>query len=181
MENKYVLASFVIILIIMAIVFALNLNTNRVFEEKGIPLTLFPTRSTSPTSIVSPTPIVSLSPTKFQDESISTFSAVTELKIEDIKIGTGEEVRNGDTVTVHYTGRLTNGTVFDSSVGRQPFTTRIGEGQVIEGWDKGILGMKVGGIRRLVIPPDLAYGQQGAGSIPPNATLVFDIELLKIN
>jgi peptidylprolyl isomerase len=110
-------------------------------------------------------------------------SAATDtLQITDEKIGTGPAVKSGDTVTVNYKGTLQNGTVFDSSYTRnQPFTTQIGTGQVIKGWDEGIVGMKVGGKRKLIIPPDLAYGSQGAGgAIPPNATLTFEIELLNI-
>jgi len=106
----------------------------------------------------------------------------TELQIEDLKAGEGAEVKSGDTLTVHYKGTLLNGTQFDSSYDRgQPFEVKIGVGQVIQGWDKGILGMKVGGKRKLVIPSELGYGKAGAGNlIPPDATLVFEIELLEI-
>lgn len=104
-----------------------------------------------------------------------------KLKIEDLKKGTGKEAKSGDTVTVQYVGKLENGTVFDSSYTRkQPFTTQIGTGQVIAGWDQGIPGMRVGGKRRLTIPPSLGYGDQGQGAIPPNATLIFEIELLDV-
>jgi FKBP-type peptidyl-prolyl cis-trans isomerase FkpA len=111
-----------------------------------------------------------------------TMEDVTQLQITDQVVGTGAEAVAGKSVTVHYTGTLTNGQKFDSSLDRgQPFTFNLGTGQVIQGWDQGVAGMKVGGKRKLVIPPDLGYGAQGAGaSIPPNATLVFDVELLKV-
>ena len=100
----------------------------------------------------------------------------------DIVVGTGGSPKSGDTVTVHYTGFLTNGTKFDSSVDRgQPFSFAIGIGQVIKGWDEGVMSMKVGGKRKLVIPPQLGYGSRGAGAvIPPNSELIFDVELLGI-
>jgi peptidylprolyl isomerase len=105
-----------------------------------------------------------------------------QVKIEDLQVGTGAEALPGKTITVNYTGTLTNGTVFDSSYGRnEPFTLQLGAGQVIPGWDQGLQGMKVGGKRRLTIPPSLAYGAQGAGDlIPPNSTLVFEVELLDV-
>jgi FKBP-type peptidyl-prolyl cis-trans isomerase len=108
---------------------------------------------------------------------------VTELKIEDTKVGTGDEAVTGKSVTVHYTGWLTDGTKFDSSKDHgQPFTFQLGGGQVIKGWDQGVVGMKVGGVRKLTIPPSLGYGDRGAGGvIPPGATLVFEVELLSVN
>jgi peptidylprolyl isomerase len=103
------------------------------------------------------------------------------LKYMEIVEGSGQEVKTGDTVTVHYLGTLQNGTKFDSSYDRNvPFTTQIGVGQVIKGWDEGIVGMKVGGKRKLIIPADLGYGQQGAGSIPPNSVLIFEVQLLSV-
>ena len=108
--------------------------------------------------------------------------AMEELKIEDITVGTGAEAVAGKKVTVHYTGTLTDGTKFDSSVDRgTPFTFNLGAGEVIAGWDQGVAGMKVGGKRKLTIPSSLGYGERGAGGgIPPNATLIFDVELLKV-
>ena len=104
------------------------------------------------------------------------------LQVVDILAGTGPEAASGQEVTVHYTGWLTNGTKFDSSRDRgEPFTFGLGRGQVIRGWDEGVAGMKVGGRRRLVIPPDLGYGSRGAGRvIPPGATLLFNVELLEV-
>lgn len=107
----------------------------------------------------------------------------TELIIEDITIGEGIEATPGKEVTVHYTGWLTDGQKFDSSKDRfQPFSFPLGAGHVIKGWDQGVAGMKVGGVRKLTIPPALGYGARGAGGvIPPNAVLVFEVELLKID
>jgi peptidylprolyl isomerase/FKBP-type peptidyl-prolyl cis-trans isomerase FkpA len=102
-------------------------------------------------------------------------------KIEDLVKGKGLEAVRGKTVEVHYTGKLETGTQFDSSVGGSPFSFRLGAGEVIEGWDRGVAGMKVGGKRKLTLPPELAYGARGAPpEIPPNATLVFEIELLAV-
>jgi FKBP-type peptidyl-prolyl cis-trans isomerase FkpA len=104
------------------------------------------------------------------------------LKFEDMNVGTGDLAMPGNQVSVHYTGWLLEGEKFDSSVDRnQPFEFTLGKGMVIPGWDEGVAGMKVGGKRRLTIPPQLGYGAQGAGGvIPPNATLVFDVELLAV-
>ena len=107
---------------------------------------------------------------------------VMSLQITDIKTGTGKEAVKGKTVKVHYTGWLTNGTKFDSSKDRnQPFTFNLGARQVIAGWDQGVVGMKIGGKRELIIPPNMGYGPSGAGGvIPPNAALRFEVELLEV-
>ena len=108
-------------------------------------------------------------------------SMSSDLLIEDLVEGTGEPVKAGDTISIHYHGTLEDGTVFDSSVERnEPFVTQIGVGSLIQGWEQGIPGMKIGGKRRLTIPPSLGYGSQAVGSIPANSTLIFEVELLDI-
>lgn len=105
-----------------------------------------------------------------------------QLVVEDIAVGSGNAVKSGDTIVIHYEGKFLTGDVFDSSYTRgKPFETAIGVGRVIKGWDEGVIGMKKGGKRKLTIPPDKAYGPQGVpGAIPPNATLIFTLELLEI-
>lgn len=110
---------------------------------------------------------------------------MANFRIEDVVVGTGDEAKNGDSVTVNYTGRLESGTVFDSNVDPKfnhvdPFVFTLGAGQVIQGWDMGVLGMKVGGKRALSIPPELGYGERGSGPIPSNSTLNFTVELLGV-
>ena len=131
--------------------------------------------------------LIMISPGEFslKDASITPTPSINntkKLKITDTQLGEGEAVKTGDTVVMHYKGILDDGTEFDSSYKRNsPFTTTIGIGTVIKGWDRGIPGMKVGGKRKLVSPPDLGYGENGAPpNIPPNATLTFDVELLEI-
>lgn len=116
------------------------------------------------------------------NENENTVTTESGLKYVEITEGDGASPQKGQTVTVHYTGTLENGTKFDSSRDRnRPFQFNIGVGQVIQGWDEGVGTMKVGGRRKLIIPPELGYGSRGAGGvIPPNATLIFDVELLKV-
>ena len=119
-------------------------------------------------------------PGKAAEESMVT--TASGLQYADLVAGTGREAHAGETAIVHYSGTLTDGTQFDSSKKRnEPFLFRLGAGHVIKGWDEGVEGMKIGGIRKLVIPPQLGYGSRGAGSaIPPNATLHFEVELLDL-
>jgi FKBP-type peptidyl-prolyl cis-trans isomerase len=118
-------------------------------------------------------------PTRVSGEGVKTDSG---LEYWDIKVGTGEEAKSGDKVKVHYTGWFTSGKKFDSSVdAQQPYSFTLGQGSVIKGWDEGVTGMKVGGKRQLRIPPELAYGEQGYKNIiPPNSTLIFDVQLLAV-
>ena len=107
---------------------------------------------------------------------------MADLLIEDISVGEGTEAVPGKRVTVHYTGNLENGKEFDSSRNRGPFAFQLGAGRVIKGWDEGVKGMKIGGKRKLTIPSHLGYGSAGAGNvIPPNATLIFEVELLGVD
>lgn len=107
---------------------------------------------------------------------------VQGVKIDILKQGNGPEAKNGDTISVHYTGTFENGTKFDSSLDRgEPFSFVLGVGQVIQGWDVGVLGMKIGEKRKLTIQPEMGYGAQDVGPIPANSTLVFEVEMLEIN
>lgn len=114
---------------------------------------------------------------------MSQITTASGLVIEDISVGDGDEAMSGQTVSVHYTGWLTDGTKFDSSKDRnEPFEFPLGKRWVIAGWDEGVVGMRIGGTRKLTIPPQLGYGPRGAGGvIPPNATLVFEVELLGLS
>ena len=126
-------------------------------------------------------PAAKTAPAPAADKALS--GGITKLQIKDLKVGTGAVAKTGDTVSVNYRGSLLSGKVFDESYSKGPFDFPLGAGKVIKGWDQGVAGMKVGGKRQLVIPSDLGYGERGTpdGSIPPGATLKFDVDLLQVN
>ena len=142
----------------------------------------------SPTPVPTTTPVLQFAqtpqsqPVEQNSSQSGTMVTMTNgLKFQDIIVGEGTEAKTGDTVTVNYLGTLENGIKFDSSYDRnQPFTTQIGVGTVIKGWDEGIPGMKIGGKRKLIIPAELGYGAQATGLIPSNSVLIFEVELLGV-
>ena len=173
-------------LLIVIVVIVLGLGgifflSNQKVENSQINLTptIYPTQI--PQALTPTTAIINQQPATAGANMDSITTAADGLQTQDLTVGTGQEVKSGDTVTVNYLGTLENGTKFDSSYDRnQPFTTQIGVGQVIKGWDEGVMSMKIGGKRKLIIPAKLGYGDQAAGSIPPNSTLVFEVELLSV-
>lgn len=140
------------------------------------------TKSVADKSGVSPTPSISNPTVNNSPSSENWIKLPSGLEYQDTVIGQGVAAKNGDTVAAHYLGTLQDGTKFDSSYDRgQPFVFILGKGTVIKGWEEGLLGMKVGGKRKLIIPPSLGYGDRGAGAIiPPGATLLFDVELVAV-
>lgn len=132
-----------------------------------------------PATKKAPKPAKKMAPKKTTTAKIVT--KPSGLKIQDLRVGKGKMAMSGQSVTVNYRGTLTNGTMFDQSYGRGPFDFNLGAGQVIRGWDEGVAGMREGGKRRLIVPSKLGYGETGtpSGPIPPNATLIFDVELIK--
>lgn len=170
MKNKYVLVSiFLGFLVIAGGYFVFKIPSSKPENSANINTTDSQTLGAE----VTPIPVASAS---------ANVDMNNQLQIQDEVVGTGAEAVAGKKVTVNYTGTLTNGTVFDSSLnpGRTPFQFTLGAGEVIQGWDQGFAGMKVGGKRKLTIPPSMGYGSQDMGSIPPNSTLIFEVELLKV-
>jgi FKBP-type peptidyl-prolyl cis-trans isomerase len=164
-------------LISKLLVLALTISTAAVIFAQTAPKQTAPKKR--PVKVVSARPNTK-APTKVTGDGVKTDSG---LQYWDIVVGTGKVAKEGDGVRVHYTGWLTNGKKFDSSVDAgRPFTFVLGNGEVIKGWDEGVAGMKVGGKRQFHIPPDLGYGESGTpdGTIPPNSTLIFEVQLLSI-
>jgi FKBP-type peptidyl-prolyl cis-trans isomerase len=155
-NNLWLLAVGLVVISVVVLVFGLNKNK---------PVATLPTTTPSLTTF----PSATIQP------------VMSELKIEDIKVGTGAEAVAGKLITVNYLGTLLDGTKFDSSYDRgTPFQFTLGAGEVIQGWDQGFAGMKVGGKRKLTIPSELGYGASAVGGIPANSTLIFEVELLKV-
>jgi FKBP-type peptidyl-prolyl cis-trans isomerase len=170
---SYQLSVFIVLLILVAVAVYLGARSSKMAS--------FATPSPSPRNelnFASPTPATST----FGKEVDSSMQEPEQLKIEDLVEGTGDVAEVGKKVIVNYVGTLESGQQFDSSYDRgKPFSFNLGSGEVIKGWDQGVVGMKVGGKRRLIIPPSLAYGDNGIPeSIPPKATLIFEVELLKV-
>ncbi len=174
------LMPIVIVIIVVALGFGgIFLLSNQKTNNSQINLTpsIYPSPTQLPVATSSANAIIASEEANMNN----VITTADGLQMQDEIVGTGAEVKSGNTVTVNYLGTLTDGTKFDSSYDRnQPFTTQIGVGQVIKGWDEGIVGMKVGGKRKLIIPANLGYGNQPAGSIPPNSTLVFEVELVSV-
>ncbi|ABW26812.1 FKBP-type peptidyl-prolyl cis-trans isomerase [Acaryochloris marina] len=175
---RNILISFGILLVCSAVLVIAQI-TNGTPEVSAEPLQTDNLTTVAAISVAQ-TPTSDMHSTDTEDSDYTT--TASGLQYRDLVEGTGEQPMLGQMVVVHYTGTLTDGSKFDSSRDRgQPFSFPIGKGRVIKGWDEGVGTMKVGGRRELVIPPDLGYGSRGAGGvIPPNATLVFDVELLRI-
>ena len=174
-KNYFFVTLFLVLLVVVGGVLVFRIpapQTNRTSQNSSVSDNISTADTNTLGAEISPTPNASGSAgTNMNDQ----------LVIQDEVVGTGAEAVAGKKITVNYLGTLTNGTKFDSSYDRnQPFIFNLGAGEVIQGWDKGFTGMKVGGKRKLTIPPSLGYGSQDMGSIPPNSTLIFEVELLKV-
>jgi peptidylprolyl isomerase len=187
-KNFYLAVSILVVIIGLSTLFVLQQKSIKNPLDNNQTVQTIPSAKSVPTPTVTPSlaPSASLQPEPTITSQTSTVSGnmVTMpdgLQIQDISIGTGNQVKTGDTVAVNYLGTLENGTKFDSSYDRnQPFVTQIGVGQVIKGWDEGIIGMKIGGKRKLIVPPNLGYGAQAVGTIPANSILIFEVQLVAI-
>jgi len=178
------LVPFLIVIVVVVLGFlGIFFLSNQKIENPQLNLkpTVYPLPTQMPATAAPTNAIITGQPATTGANMDNVITTADGLQMQDLTVGTGQEVKSGDTVTVNYLGTLLDGTKFDSSYDHnQPFTTQIGVGQVIKGWDEGIVGMKVGGKRKLTIPAALGYGDQPAGSIPPNSTLVFEVELLGV-
>lgn len=178
MQNKYILVIIFLVLLVIAggyFVFKVTApKINQVAQDSSTSANMDSANANTLGTEVSPTPEPSI--------SANAKNMNDKLIIQDEVVGTGAEAVGGKEVTVNYLGTLTDGTKFDSSLdpGRTPFSFNLGAGEVIQGWDQGVAGMKVGGKRKLTIPPSLGYGAQAQGPIPANSTLIFEVELLKV-
>jgi FKBP-type peptidyl-prolyl cis-trans isomerase len=175
MEKKYLLALIILVVVIGIIVYSLNLKDNKMTENTN--------QNQQNQEEQTPEEQIQENQNQEQPQQQATIFDIQGMTVEVLKEGSGEPAKTGDTVSVHYVGTLENGTKFDSSVDRgEQFPFTLGENRVIQGWELGVLGMKVGEKRKLTIPADLAYGDRAVGNlIPANATLVFEVELFGIN
>ena len=189
---KEVFISFAIFVFCVSLTIFSQFNSPQIVNAVESETQVVPKKSVTKQSNVSNNNIFELDPSDpnpilfamAEEIQSDTNSKTTEsgLIILDLVNGAGDEANAGQTVTVNYTGTLEDGTQFDTSIGRAPFSFPLGAGRVIKGWDEGVAGMKIGGKRKLTIPPELGYGSRGAGNvIPANATLIFEVELLKVN